>query len=91
MYIYIYIYIHITFTGKFVYMAHHFILLWLHPVAVMLIERDAGLSTLCHSCGSACQRFLALAISTPDQMLPDVVQTILLGFIFFCAMLSQEY
>ena len=32
MYVYIYIYsLTVAFTGIFVYMAHHFILLWLNP------------------------------------------------------------
>ena len=72
IYIYIYIYIQIcpqicllrgwgsltmTFTGKFVY-------IWLTisscygsiPLTLRLIGRDGGLSTLCHSCGFACQQ-----------------------------------
>ena len=41
-----------TFTGKFVYRAHHFILLPLNPFDLSAdSERDGGLSTLCHSCG----------------------------------------
>ena len=38
-------------------MAHHFILLRLNPfdVSLGLIGGDSGLSTLCHSCGFACQ------------------------------------
>ena len=45
-------------TGKFVYIAHHFILLRLNPfdLSLGLIRRDGGLSTLCHSCGFACQQ-----------------------------------
>ena len=45
-------------TGKFVYIAHHFILLRLNPfdLGLGLIGRDGGLSTLCHSCGFACQQ-----------------------------------
>ena len=35
-----------TFTGKFVYMAHHFISILL---TLGLIGRDGGLNTLCHS------------------------------------------
>ena len=39
-------------TGKFVDMAHHFILLQLNPFdfSLRLISRDGGLTTLCHSC-----------------------------------------
>ena len=39
-------------------MAHRFILLRLNPfgLSLGLIERDGGLSTLCHGCGFACQQ-----------------------------------
>ena len=37
-------------------MAQHFILLWLNPFSLSLIRMDGGLSTLCHSCGFACQQ-----------------------------------
>ena len=61
VYIYIYIYttlaisasrfrgwvgLAMTFTGKFLYMAHHFILLWLNPIEFVLKGRDDGLSTV---------------------------------------------
>ena len=41
-----------------------------NPWAFRLIVREGGLSTLCHSCGFACQqrvlkRFLGVALSTP--------------------------
>ena len=38
-------------------MAHHFIMLRLTiPLALGLIGKSGGLSTLCHSCGFACQQ-----------------------------------
>ena len=47
-----------VFTGKFVYIAHRFILLWFNCFGLnregwwfVLIWRDGGLSTLCHSSG----------------------------------------
>ena len=43
-------------TGKYVYMAHHFILLLLNPFTLMLIETNGDLSTLCHSCLFTCQQ-----------------------------------
>ena len=45
-------------TGKFVYMAHHFILLRLNPfdLGLGLIGRDGGLSTLSQSLGFPCQK-----------------------------------
>ena len=41
---------------KFIYMAHHFILLWLNTFDLRVVGRDGGLSTLCHSCRFACQQ-----------------------------------
>ena len=40
-------------TGKFVYMAHHFILLQLNPfdLSLELTGRDGGFPALCHKCG----------------------------------------
>ena len=35
-----------AFTGKFVYMAHHFILLPLNPFDLSLQSRDSGFSNL---------------------------------------------
>ena len=35
-----------AFTGKFVYVVHHFILLRLNPLTLGLIGRDGGLNTL---------------------------------------------
>ena len=45
-----------TSTGKFVCMAHHFILQRLNPFGLAVIVRDGGLSALCDSCGLAFQR-----------------------------------
>ena len=36
-------------------MAHHFILVRLHPFDLRVIGRGGGLSTLCHNCGFSCQ------------------------------------
>ena len=59
-------------TGKFVYMAHHLILLRLNlfKLRLALIGRDSGLRTLCLFAGflvrrRCWKRFLALAISIP--------------------------
>ena len=62
IYIYVYIYMYMWLTISSCYGSI--------PLALGLIGRDGGLSTLCHSCGFACQqrvlkRFLALAISAP--------------------------
>ena len=46
--------LNITFSGKFAYMVHHFILLQLNPIGLR-VDRDGNLSTLCQSCGFACQ------------------------------------
>ena len=53
-----------AFTGKFVYMAHHFI--GSIPLALGLIGRDGGLSTLCHGCGFACQQRVLKTFPGPD-------------------------
>ena len=45
-----------AFTGKFLIMAHHSILLLSIPLILGLIRRDGGLRTLCHSCRLACQQ-----------------------------------
>ena len=39
-------------------LAHHFILLRLNPfdLSLELTKRDGGLSTLCQSCGFACEQ-----------------------------------
>ena len=62
---YIYIYICLlggcgsltmSLTGKFVYVAHHLSCCGSIPLTLGLIGMDGGLSTLCHSCGFACQQ-----------------------------------
>ena len=45
-----------AFTGKFLYMAHHFILQLLIPFDLRLSGMNGGLSTLCHNCSFACQQ-----------------------------------
>ena len=48
-----------AFPGKFAYMTHNFILLWLNSSKALegiAIGRDSDLSTLCHSCRLACQQ-----------------------------------
>ena len=44
-----------TSTGIFLYVGHHFILLWLNPFTLGLIVGDGVLNTLYHSYGFACQ------------------------------------
>ena len=57
-------------TGKFVHMAHHFILLWLNPfdLSLRLIGRDGGSSTLCHSCGFTCQQRVLKTFPGPGYL-----------------------
>ena len=57
-------------TGKFVYMAHHFILVWVNPfdLSLGLIGRDGVLSTLCHSCGCACQQRVVKTFPGPGYL-----------------------
>ena len=57
-------------TCKFVYIAHHFILLRLNPfdLSLGLIGRDDGLSTLCHSCGFADQKRLLKTFHDPGSL-----------------------
>ena len=58
-----------AFTGKFVY-------IWLTisscygsiPLALGLIGRDGGLSTLCHSCGFACQQRVLKTFPDPGYL-----------------------
>ena len=49
-------------------MAHHFILLRLNPFDLGLIGRDGGLSTLCHSCGFACQQRVLKTFPGPGSL-----------------------
>lgn len=65
-----------TFTSKFVYIAHHFVLLTRNPLALDLIGCDGFSSSLCHSCGFGCQQkvlecCLALGISPLRMDLSD--------------------
>ena len=57
-------------TGKVLYMAHHFILLWLNPfdLSLGLIGKDGGLSTLCHSCGFSCQQSVLKTYPDPGYL-----------------------
>ena len=58
-----------AFTGKFVY-------IWVTisscygsiPLALGLIGRDGGLSTLCHSCGFACQQRVLKTFPSPGYL-----------------------
>ena len=45
-------------TSKFLYMAHHFILLWLNlfDLSLGFRGRNGRLSDLCHSCRFSCQQ-----------------------------------
>ena len=49
-------------------MARHFILLRLNPLPLGLIERDGGLSTLCYSCGFACQQRVLKTFPGPGYL-----------------------
>ena len=51
-------------------MAHHFILLRLNPfdLNLRLITRDGGLSTLCPSCGFACQQKVLKTFPGPGYL-----------------------
>ena len=61
-----------AFTGKFVY-------IWLTissfyssvPLALGLIERDGGLSPLCHSGGFPCQQRVLKRFRGPDYLLSE--------------------
>ena len=57
-------------TDKFVYMAHHFILLRFNPFDLSLgfIGRDGGLSTLCHSCRFPCQQRVLKTFPGPGYL-----------------------
>ena len=47
-----------TITGKFIDMAHHFMLRRFHPLdlSLKLRGRNGAFSTLCNSCEFACQK-----------------------------------
>ena len=55
-------------SGKFVYIGHHFILLRLNPFDLSVMVTDGGLSTLCHSCGFACQQKLLKTFPGPGYL-----------------------
>ena len=55
IYIYIYIYIYIHYICSI-------------PLAFGLIGRDGGLSTLCHSCGFACQQRVLKTFPGPGYL-----------------------
>ena len=49
-------------------MAHHFTCYGSIPLALRLIGRDGGLSTLCHSCGFACQQRVLKTFPDPGYL-----------------------
>ena len=52
-----------------IYMApHHFILLRLNPFDLRVDRGDGGLSTLCHSCGFACQQRVLKTFPGPGYL-----------------------
>ena len=57
-------------AGKFVYMAHHFILLRPNSfdLSLGLIGRNSGLSTVYHSCGFACQQVVLKTFPGPSYL-----------------------
>ena len=57
-----------TFTGKFVYISHHFILLWLYPLALRLIGKDSDKNTLCHSCHIVCRQSVLKTFRGSDYL-----------------------
>ena len=57
-----------TSTGKFVYMAQHFIFLRLNPFGFRFERGDGGLSTLSHSCGLACQKRVLKSFPGPGYL-----------------------
>ena len=59
-----------AFTGKFVYMAHHFILLRLNPFG-LIVDREGWWiehSDLCHSCRFACQQRMLKTFPGPGSL-----------------------
>ena len=57
-----------AFTSKFVYMAHISSCYGSIPLTLGLIGRDGGLSTLCHSCGFACQQRMLKMFPDPSYL-----------------------
>ena len=60
-----------SFTVKFIYIAHHFILARLNSfdVSLWLIESDDDLNTVCHSSGFACQQSVLKMFTGPAYLL----------------------
>ena len=57
-----------AFTSKFVYIAHHFILLQLNPFDLRIDTERGGLSTLCHGCGFASQQRVLKTFPSPGYL-----------------------
>ena len=61
-----------AFTGKFLYMAHHFILQLLIPFDLRLSGTNGGLRTLCHNYGSPCQQRVLKTFSGSGYVCSEV-------------------
>ena len=57
-----------AFTSKFLHMAHHFILLQLNPFDLRVHKEGWWFSTLCYSCGFACQQGLVKTFPGPGYL-----------------------
>ena len=78
IYIYIYIYIYIRYKDAVVWLWHSLVTLYiwrtiwsgygLIPFVLGVIERDGGLSTLCHSCGFDCQQRVLKTFPGPGYL-----------------------
>ena len=65
----IYIYMAIVFTGIFVYIQLTISSCYGSlPLTLVLIGSDGGLSTLCHSCGFACQQRVLKTFFDPGYL-----------------------
>ena len=65
----IYIYMAIVFTGIFVYIQLTISSCYGSlPLTLVLIGSDGGLSTLCHSCGFACQQRVLKTFFGPSYL-----------------------
>ena len=60
-----------AYTGKFVDMAHYFLLLQSIPLPFGLIEDDDGLSALCHGDGFACHQRVLKMFPGPGYLISD--------------------
>ena len=68
MYVCIYIYIYIiSYIIYIIYIYNIYIYIYI-PLAFGLIGRDGGLSTLCHSCGFACQQRVLKTFPGPGYL-----------------------